>query len=156
MIHIIVVLIKDVVQDEELLVDYGWTSGEGEEKKPATLCQCNSKQCRMFLEKDHCETLENLLKGFKRINQTQIELKYFQFPLEINQEFTSSIIVEKIKSLGILGNASRIGDAMEILLIYQYFKDHELLCDAPKKKIGRGNKSGCSHCNLKLHQAFAL
>jgi hypothetical protein len=48
--QIIVILIKDVLQDEELLVDYGWTSGE-EGKKQATLCRCNSKQCRMFLER---------------------------------------------------------------------------------------------------------
>jgi hypothetical protein len=98
--------------------------------------------------------LENLLKGFKRITQPQIEMKEFQFPLELNQGFTSSTIVEKGKSLGDLGNVARIGDSMESLLIYQYFENHELFCDAPKKS-GRGNKNGCGHCNLKLYRAIA-
>jgi hypothetical protein len=148
-----VILTKDVIKDEELL-DCGWESGEGAGKKQATLCRCNSKQCRMFLEKDHCKILEKLLKGFKRLNQTQFELKDFQFSLEPNQGFTANIIVEKIKSLGILGNAARIGDAMESLLIYQYFESHDLYCDAPKKKNGRGAQNGCSHCNLKLYKAY--
>jgi hypothetical protein len=63
MAHIVLILTRDVVEDEELLVDYQGTSGE-EGKKQVKLCRCNSKQCRVFLEKDHCKTLESLLKGF--------------------------------------------------------------------------------------------
>jgi hypothetical protein len=70
--YIIVILIKDAVQDEELLVDYGWTSGEG--KKQATLCRCNSKQCRIFLEKDLFAHLKELLQKFKKIPSREIKV----------------------------------------------------------------------------------
>jgi hypothetical protein len=170
----VIILIKDIKPDEEITVNYNWERGN---HKFLSVCKCKSDYCKLFVEQDAAELMDNTIKMVKKFN-TSMMTQFIESTLHLENKKHFLTCINKWKSMAdqndsflfywiymlrnsVIHLCDRTGSKNEncgdcTKYIYKYARDEEQKQNEKEVEYNKKANTWVTNRNLAGHVIFTL